>query len=119
MKNRFVIFGLMLLMVSCDYLYDYSYTVTNKTDAQISVYVETFEIDSTFIISKDSTKILFITSHGIEGAKGPYFDNVDVDLKSFTITKNDTLKSKRDYLDNASWTFSNGNYYTDVSNDEF
>jgi hypothetical protein len=106
-------------MSGCDYAYDYSYTVTNKSDSQINVYVKTISIDSTFSIAKDSTKKLFIGHHGAEGSKGPYFDNVTVDLDSFKVTKNDTIMSTRDYLKNDAWTFTNGDYSTTVTNDEF
>ncbi len=119
MKTIFVIIGMILIMTSCDYVYNYSYTVTNKTDAQIEVYVKTFQTDSTFIISKDSTKTLFVTDHGIEDSKGPYFSNVTEDLDNFKITKNDTLTSTRDYLKNESWTFDKGDYSTNVTDVEF
>jgi hypothetical protein len=106
-------------MSGCEYAYDYSYTVTNKSDGQITVYVKTFRVDSTFSIPMDSTKILFIKDHGIEGSKGPYFRNVTEDLESFTVTKSDTLKSTRDYLDNEAWSFEKEDYSTTVTNDEF
>ena len=119
MKSLFILLGLIVIITSCEYAYDYSYTVTNKSDAQIKVYVKTFRIDSTFNISKDSTKTLFVDDHGIEGPKGPYFDNVTEDLDNFTVTKNDTLASTKDYLKNESWTFKNGDYSTTVTNEEF
>jgi hypothetical protein len=119
MKTLLTILGLIVIMTSCEYAYDYSYTVTNKTDSKIKVYVKTFRIDSIFTISKDSTKILFIGDHGIEGSKGPYFDNVTVDLDNFTVTKNDTITSTRDYMKNESWIFNNGDYSTTITNDEF
>jgi hypothetical protein len=119
MRTNFFILGLLLIMSGCEYAYDYSYTVTNKSDGQIKVYVKTFRIDSTFSIAKDSTKKLFIDDHGIEGSKGPYFDNVTVDLDNFKVTKNDTIMSTRDYLKNDAWTFKNGDYSTTVTNDEF
>jgi len=110
---------LIVIMTGCEYTYDYSYTVSNKTDTQIKVYVKTFRVDSTFTILKDSTKMLFVDDHGIEGSKGQYFENVTVDLDNFTVIKNDTLTSKRDYLKNESWTFNKGFYSTIVTNDEF
>jgi len=118
-KTIFTIFGLTLLMTSCEYGYDYTYTLTNKTDSQIKVYVKTFRIDSIYTIAKDSTEILFITDHGIEGSKGPYFANVTEDLDKFTVTINETSVSKRDYLKNESWTFTKGDYSTIVTNNEF
>lgn len=119
MRTNLFILGLLLILSGCEYAYDYSYTVTNKSDGQIKVYVKTFRIDSTFIVLKDSTKILFVDNHGIEGSKGPYFDDVTVDLNDFKVTKNDTLISKRDYLKNDTWTFKEGDYSTTVTNDEF
>ena len=119
MKPLFTLLGLIVIMTSCEYAYNYSYTVTNKTDAQIKVYAKTFRIDSTFNISKDSTKTLFVGDHGIEGSKGPYFENVTVDLDNFKVIKNDTIMSTRDYLKNDAWTFKNGDYSTTVTNDEF
>jgi hypothetical protein len=119
MKPLFTLIGLIVIMTSCEYAYDYSYSVTNKTDTQIKVYAKTFLIDSAFNISKDSTKTLFIGDHGIEGSKGPYFENVTVDLDNFTVTKNDTLTSSKDYLKNESWTFKKGDYSTIVTNEEF
>lgn len=122
MKNigtNFFILGLLLIMSGCEYVYDYSYTVANKSDGQIKVYVKTFRIDSTFTILKDSTKALFIDDHGIEGSGGPYFDDVTGDLDDFKVTKNETLISKRDYLKNDAWIFQDGDYSTTVTNDEF
>jgi hypothetical protein len=118
-RTNLFILGLLLIMSGCEYAYNYSYTVTNKSDGNIKVYVKTFRIDSTFSIPKDSTKELFINEHGIEGSKGPYFSNVTDDLKSFKVIKNDTLKSTRDYLKNDTWTFKKGDYSTTVTNDEF
>ena len=119
MKSISQFLYLLILLSGCEYSYDYSYTVTNKSDRQIHVFVKTFEIDSTFLIQKDSTKKLFITWHGVEGSKGPYSRNVNVDLDSFKVTKQDIIKSKRDYLKNDAWTFINGDYSTTVTNEEF
>ena len=119
-KTVFAIIGLTLFMTSCEYRYNYSYTLTNKTDSQIKVYVKTFLIDSIYTIAKDSTEMLFIKDHGIEsGSKGPYFRKVTEDLDKFTVTINDTLVSKRDYLKNEPWTFNKGDYSTIVTNNEF
>jgi len=119
MKNVIMIIGLLLGITSCEHAYDYSYLVTNKSDVEIDVYVKTFRIDSVFIIPKDSTQLLLITDHGIEGSKGPYDRRVTGDLDKFEVTKNDTLKSKRDYLKNDAWTFKKGKYSTIVTDDEF
>jgi len=119
MKRLFALLSLIVMMTSCDYSYNYSYTVTNKTDAQIKVYVKTFCIDSTYTIMKDAKQTLFVTDHGIEGSKGPYFQNVTGDLDNLRITKNDTFTSTRDYLKNESWIFNKGVYSTNVTNVEF
>lgn len=119
MKNTIWTLILVFILTSCEYSYDYSYVVTNKTDAEIKVHVKTFRIDSVFVILMDSSKLLFIDDHGIEGSKGPYFDDVINDLDKFEVTKNDTLKSKRDYLKNDMWTFEKGRYSTIVTNNEF
>lgn len=119
MRTNIYILGLLLIITGCDYVYDYSYTVTNKSDTQIKVYVKTFRIDSTFLILKDSTKVLLIDDHGIEGSKGPYFDDVTVDLDDFKVIKNDTLISTRNYLKNDAWTYKDGDYSTTVKDDEF
>ncbi len=118
-KNAIWILVLFLALTSCEYSYDYSYEVTNKSDTEIKVYVKTFRIDSIFVISKDSSELLFIKDHGIEGSKGPYFDDVTHDLDLFEVTKNNTLKSKRDYLKNEAWAFDKGKYSTVVTNGEF
>ena len=119
MKTIIWTIGLLLLLTSCDYEWPYSYIVTNSTDTTIKVYVKTFDIDSIFIIKKDSIKTLFHLNHGIEGSKGPYFRDVNKDLNKFEIIKNDTIKSKRNYLKNDAWTFNDGRYSTTVTNDEF
>lgn len=124
MKHFSFIIGLAFLMTSCEYSYDYSYKVTNKSDSEISVYIKTFRIDTTFLILKDSAKVLVTSNHGIEGSHGPYFEDVKIDLDKFTVTKNDNLKSNRDYLKDDAWTFTKepyhiGLYSATVTNDEF
>jgi hypothetical protein len=124
MRHVKLIFGLFLLMTSCEYGYDYSYKVINKVDSQIDVHVKTYKIDSTYSILKDSSKILFVTGHGIEGSHGPYFKDVKFDLQEFTVIKNDSLKSNKDYLQNEAWIFSKepsyeGLYTTTVTTEEF
>ncbi len=116
-----LIFLLSILFITsgCEYVYKYSYVVQNKTDAQLKVAVKTLYIDSTFIISKDSTKLLFMKTHGIESAGGPYFEDVKVDLLNFKVIKKDSIVSKRNYLKNDSWIFEKGKYSTIVTNDEF
>ena len=118
-KNTIWILVLLLALTGCEDSYDYSYQVTNKSDAEIKIHVKTFRIDSVFIIPKDSSKLLFIDEHGIEGFNGPYFDNVTGDLDIFKVTNNGTITSERDYLENEVWAFDKGAYSTVVTNVEF
>lgn len=118
MKTNLFLLGLLLILTGCDYVYDYSYRVTNKSDGQIKVYVKTLKINSTFLIQKDSTKLLFIQQHRI-GSNGPHFRDVYDDFEVFTVTKNDTLESSRNYLENDAWTFEKGDYSIIVTDDEF
>lgn len=124
MKLFSFIIGLVFLMTSCEYSYEYSYKVTNKSDSEIYVNIKTFRIDTTFFILKDSSKVLVTSNHGNEGSHGPYFENVKIDLDKFIVTKNDNVKSNRDYLMNDAWTFTKepsfkGLYSAIVTNDEF
>jgi hypothetical protein len=124
MKNIIAIFGLFLCLTSCEYAYDYSYKLTNMADTKLDVHVKTFQIDTVFSISKDSTKVLFVKEHGIEGPHGPYFKDVKFDLKEFTVIRNGTQKSTTDYLRNDAWTFSKepyhqGLYSTIITTDDF
>lgn len=106
-------------LCSCEYAYDYTYQVTNNTNAEVKTELKTFEIDSVYTIDIKETKALFVTWHGVEGSKGPYFEDVNRDLDYFVVTKNDTLISKRSYLNNSSWEFNEGLYSTTILNDEF
>ena len=114
-----VLFVISMSLSSCDSLYDYTYQVKNETDSEVKIELKTFHIDSIYTIGVNETKVLFITDHGVEGSKGPYFDNVSVDLKKIIVTKNDTVVSSKNYLDNSSWFFDNGLYYNIINNDEF
>ncbi len=74
MKIKIIILILLSvgLLSSCEYAYTYSYSVTNSSDTTVDVKIKTVRIDSVFKLTKDDTKILFMTEHGIEGSKGPY-----------------------------------------------
>lgn len=61
---------------------------------------------------------MYATDHGVEGSKGPYFEDVKDDLDVFTVTKGQ-LVSKRNYLSNDSWTFDKGDYRTTIMNSDF
>jgi hypothetical protein len=118
-KLGFILILSVLSLTSCDYAYDYTYEVTNDTDSEVKIKVQTFRIDSTYSISANETQILFVTDHGLEGSKGPYFEDVAEELDEFIVTKNDTLISTKDYLDNSSWNYDDGLYHTTIENNEF
>lgn len=121
-KNKFGLFILLLtilFLASCDYAYDYTYQVTNQTNSEIKIELKTFQFDSIYSIEANGTQILFVTDHGIEGPKGPYFDDVANDLDRFVVTKSDTLISAKDYLDNSSWIYNDGLYSTEIADNEF
>lgn len=115
----FICFGLLTGASSCEYSYDYSYTITNKSDDTIKVTIKTNEMDSTIKIGLDESKVLFVTDHGVEGSEGPYFRDVLMDLDVCLVQKADTLKSKHDYLENDSWSFHQGDYSAIVNNKDF
>lgn len=118
-KLTLIIILPVLLLVSCDYSYEYTYQVTNNTDSKVKIKVKTYQFDSIYSIAADETQILFITDHGIEGSKGPYFENVSHDLDEFIVAKNDTLISSKDYLDNSSWKYDDGLYQATIEENEF
>jgi hypothetical protein len=111
-------------MTSCEYSYNYSYKVTNTSGTSINVRVKTFRVDSTFIIVNDSTKVLFTTTHGIEGPHGPYYKDVKFDLDSLIVKNQNDKISTKDYLLNETWTFTEDTYHEGlysafVTSDEF
>lgn len=121
MKNSemTLLFLSIISLNSCDYSYHYSYQVKNDTDSELKIELKTFQIDSTYTIAMNESKVLLITDHGIEGPKGPYFEDVSFDLDKFIVTKDDTLISSKNYLDNSSWNFDNGLYSSTINDDEF
>jgi hypothetical protein len=117
-KKIFFIF-LVLLFNSCEYAYVYTYEITNETDSNIIVEIETIDNDhSRQIIEQKETKIILTTEHGIEKSTGPYFRDVSKDFKKCIISKNDTLSAKN-YMDNSSWNYVKGQYKAIIRNDEF
>lgn len=120
MSNKLVIPLLISLglLTSCEYTYHYSYTVTNSTDTTISIHIKTYKADSVYTLPKDIKKTIYMTDHGIEGSKGPYFKDVNKDLNIFMVMKGQ-LNSRRNYLTNESWTFDKGNYRTTIINSDF
>lgn len=111
---------IFLSLISCvDYSYNYTYKVTNLSGSGIKIDLKTTEgIDSTYSIDNNEIRILFITNHGLEGPDGPHFTDVSTDLEELIITKNEIV-SKKNYLDNLSWEFSDGTYHSIVTNEEF
>ena len=110
---------IIFLLSSCDAVYNYTYQVTNKTNSEIEIELKTFQIDTIYTIEKNVTKILFVTDHGVERPKCPYYRDVSYDLKKFNVMKNDTIISSKNYLDSASWSFNNGIYNAIIEPDEF
>lgn len=108
-----------VLLTCCDYGYDYTYKVTNDSDFDVKIELETFRFDSTYFILAHERKTLFTKSHGAEGSKGPYYDDVANDLYKFVLTKNDTIFSTRDYLENAAWEYNDGLYHATIESEEF
>ena len=110
-------------MVSCDYGYLYRYEIINNTECRITVDIKTDEGNVNYVIEKHETKMIYETTHGVQGSKGPYFRDVYRDLKKCVVSRNDTISNKN-YLDNSSWNFiidkiHMGHYTTTVIDDEF
>ncbi len=123
LKRFIYTFLILFFIVSCDCMYDYTYEVTNNSDSNIKIDLtidyKTFKLDSVFNVNQNETKKLFITDHFIEGCNGPYFLDVSFDLDKFIVSKNDTIFSKKNYLENSSWQYANGFYRTTITNEEF
>jgi hypothetical protein len=117
-KITFLILLLSGLLISCEYSYTYSYSVTNSSDTTVDVRLKTYKVDSVFKLTKDETRILYRTDHGIQSSRGPHFSDVKEDLKIFTVSKGQ-VQSRRDYLKNSNWNFEKGVYSTVITDDEF
>jgi hypothetical protein len=117
-KRFFLAFSVYAFLVSCEYAYPYRYSVTNTSDTIISVHIKTYRIDSVCEIKRDEERIIYTTDHGIEGSKGPYFQDVSEDLYILTVRKG-VLNSKRDFLSNSSWLFEDGTYSATFTNADF
>ncbi len=118
MRNLYLI--ILFLFASCEYGYNYTYTVHNHADTAIVVKLISYNLDTTVIISSNTSEKILVTGHGIEGKGGPHFEDVSVDLHLVTVSKRDSL-SKRNYYSNSAWTFTkaSGTYSTTVTNEEF
>jgi hypothetical protein len=114
-----ILIGPLCFFIACKGPYDYSYRVTNQTDAEIKVIYHIYLGEKTLNIKPDSTGTLLMTTHGGESSGGPFFRDVKKDLYQIEIYKNSTLKSKRDYTLNENWVFDKGVYATVVTNNEF
>lgn len=113
----------LLFLSSCDYGYEYSYSVKNNTDTLVIVHYKYFSDDSSITIGKNETKLLFIDMHGGEGRWGSYYDSINREFSMFSVTKNG-IGSKRDYLKDENWTFNSSadkvvQYTTIINNGEF
>lgn len=111
---------LLLLFTSCDYYYDYNFKVKNATDTSLVVKLETFRLDTTYIIVSGNTETIFVDNHGPEGRGVPFFHDVSDFITSMNVSK-DITDSKRDYRSNGAWQFTkdNGTYFTTITNEEF
>lgn len=105
-------------LASCEYSYPYRYTLTNSTDTSISVHIKSYRLDSIYQVYRGEKIIIYETDHGIEGSKGPYFQDVTKDLTQFTVKKGVKISS-RNYLQNSSWFFEKGEYSCNITNAEF
>jgi hypothetical protein len=122
MKKTLYLFILIFLLYSCDGIYDYTYIVSNETNftIQIDVKTKTWEIiDSTFFVEKNRTDTLFIVDHGVEGGNGPHFNHLFEDIDSFIVSIGDTIFSKRNFIEDDEWTYSDGVYSTLITEEEF
>lgn len=112
-----------LFLSSCEYAYNYTYTVKNSADTTIEIHMKTYRVDSVYNLAKGEERTLYKTEHGVEPWSGPYFDDVDHDLHFFSVKKR-SVQSSRDYLKNSSWSFEKegrieGKYKTTVTSAEF
>jgi len=118
----------LVILASCDCDYTYKYEVTNGSSAPIKV---NWTYESPNGVTTDSTEIqpsetkeLFVTTHGYEKCvKGPFFRDVHHDIDAFTVTRQDSLTSTREYRNNDSWEYDEekktGIYSTTVTDGEF
>jgi hypothetical protein len=116
-----VLVSLIIFLFGCEYGYDYSYLVINRAGSDIRIHFSTFREDSVMMIPADSSRVIILFSHGIEGPKGPYIADKKVDLDTFEVTIGDSLHTNKNYLDNHSWRFDSGNgrYSAIVTMEEF
>ena len=116
----FVLIGILLLFTACDCAYDYSYEITNETDGKLTVSWTHNTDQQTKTIVTRTSDILFITDHGLESCrKGPFFQEVNIDLDTISIWKDDTLLSNQDYRQDQHWSYEDGHYKAVVINSEF
>jgi hypothetical protein len=78
-------------LVSCDYVYDYQYQVTNHSDTTIALRRTNYGIDTTIFIDAGSTQVVVAKSHGVEGRGGPFFRDVNLDFDTIIVTKKECL----------------------------
>lgn len=120
--HLYSLFFLLLFLFSCDCTYDYEYIIENQTNSTIKIKWDAkfadFPIDSTEIV-EGTSQTFYRTSHGVEPCyDGPFFTEVTVDFNSLSIQK-DSLFSNRDYLESDQWTYSDGVYFTIITEKEF
>jgi len=118
-KDLLTLFICLFSFFSCDHTYEYTYEVTNESDSEVKIDLKASRFDSSYLVGTNDTKILFVKEHGVEAQNGPYFKDVSYDLDEFIVTKDRTLISKKDYLDNSSWIYNDGWYRATITNEEF
>jgi hypothetical protein len=125
-SKKLLLFPLIVfLLSSCDCVYNYTYEVENQSSSTIKVKWEASDfvgmgpLDS-LEIEPGNTSALFSTGHGIEPCRtGPFFRDVNQMFIAITITKDDTIVSKLDFLENAQWNFDDGLYTAAVADSAF
>lgn len=108
-----------LIISACSYSYTYSFELINKASYTVKVDFETNDIDTTYTIDANQSKVILISPGGREGRGGPFYSDVNTFITSLTIGMNDSLYSTKNYLDNNSWDYNEGYYSAVITDSEF
>ena len=88
----------VLVFASCECVYDYSYEIKNETDGKLTIALTNNTAQYNESIGIGTSDTLFVTDHGIEQCrKGPFYQEVSIDIETISVWKDDTLLSTRDY----------------------
>ena len=101
----FVLINSIMLIFSCDDVFDYNYRVKNSTNEDIIIIYETGNkkhINNTITIEKDEEKLIH-TSHAA-GGKTLLGQDIWIVFDKFIIKKGDS-ESQRNYRDNQIWQY--------------